>query len=491
VVRIEGPPDAVQKAKLEFLEMIKKVENERSKDIIIEQKYHSNLIGKNGKNLNELRAKFNDIQIQIPNQEEKSDVVTLRGNKLDVEKCFKHLQQMIKEMQESAYQDELHIFKQFHKMLIGRHGAFIRKIRDDTNTRIDVPSGDSDSDSILIVGRQENVFKARKLIEDKVKELLKIEEDFIDIPHQLHTALIGRGGAIIKQIRKECGGVIINFPPEQTASSSDRITLKGPRDDIEKAKQELSKMAKQKNDMNYTEEIIVKAEFHRFLVGKKGTSINSMRDKHNVRIILPTAQQQQQQFNDNNNNNAPAAPNPADIIICVGKEENVKAVRLEIETIVKNLQEQITDQIHVDSKWHKNFTAKRAKLINTISNENCNVNISFPKQNASPSDSNKVVIKGPKDAVESAKKRIAEIVYDLENHVTIECCIPQKHHVNLIGKKGAKSSQLSDEFRVEIQFPAKSLTAAAAASDGPSPSMNGSTDQVNKSIYIFNFTLYI
>jgi len=226
-VRIEGPPDAVQKAKLEFLEMVKKVENERSKDIIIEQKYHSNLIGKNGKNLNELRAKFNDIQIQIPNQEDKSEVVTLRGNKLDVEKCYKHLQQMIKEMQESAYQDELHIFKQFHKMLIGRHGAFIRKIRDDTNTRIDVPSGDSDSDSILIVGRQENVLKARKLIEDKVKELLKIEEDFIDIPHQLHTALIGKGGAIIKQIRKECGGVIINFPPEQQQTSSNRITLKG------------------------------------------------------------------------------------------------------------------------------------------------------------------------------------------------------------------------------------------------------------------------
>ena len=48
VVRIEGPPDGVQKAKEEFLELLKKLENERSKDIIIEQKYHSNLIGKNG-----------------------------------------------------------------------------------------------------------------------------------------------------------------------------------------------------------------------------------------------------------------------------------------------------------------------------------------------------------------------------------------------------------------------------------------------------------
>lgn len=459
-VRIEGAPDAVQKAKIEFLEMVKRVENERSKDIIIDQKYHSNIIGKSGKNLNELRAKFNDIQIQIPNQEDKSDVVTIRGNKLDVEKCFKHLQQIVKEMQESNYQDELHIFKQFHRMLIGKHGAFIRKIREDTQTRIDVPAEDSESDSILIVGRQENVLKARKLIEDKVKELLKIEEDFIDIPHQLHTALIGRGGAIIKQIRKDCGGVIINFPPEQqqaTASTTnDRITLKGPRDEIEKAKQELSKMAKQKNDMNYTEEVVVKAEYHRFLVGKKGTSINSMREKHNVRIILPTVSA----LKDNNNNKSDSTAssnNAAETITIVGKEENVKNVRVEIEALVKQLQEQITDEVHVDPKWHKSFTAKRAKLINKISDENCNVNISFPKQ----STSDLVVIKGPKDAVESAKKRIKEIVFDLENHVTIECFIPQKHHVNLIGKKGNKSSQLSDEFKVEIQFPAKSLSLAA------------------------------
>ena len=457
LVRIEGAPDAVQKAKLEFLELVKKAENERTKDIIIDQKYHSNLIGKSGKNLNELRAKFNDVQIQIPSQEEKSDVIKIKGNKNDVEKCHKHLLQFYKEMQESNYQDELHIFKQFHRMLIGKQGAFIRKIREDTQTRIEVPAEDSESDSILIVGKQENVVKARRLIEDKVKELLKIEEDFIDVPSQFHTALIGKGGAIIKQIRKDCGGVLINFPPEN--ATSDRITLKGPRDEIERAKQELLKMAKQKNDSNYTEEIHVKSEFHRFLVGKKGTSINSMRDKHQVRIILPTVSA----LKDNNNNKD--QPNQTDIITIVGKEENVKAVRVEIEQIVKNLEEQITDEVQVDPKWHKNFTAKRAKLINSISNENCSVSISFPKQ----STSNVVVLKGPRDAVDSAKRRILECVYEFENQITIEVQIAQKYHVSLIGKKGATSSEISNKYNVEIQFPEKSLKAAAS-----------STEQVNQ-----------
>lgn len=447
IIRIEGAPEGVKKAKLEFLELAKKVENERSKDIIIEQKYHSNLIGKNGKNLADIRSKFNDVQIQIPNQEEKSEIVTIRGNKVDVENCFRYLQKTIKDMQENNYQDEIHIFKQFHRMLIGKQGTFIRKIREDTQTRIEVPAEDSDSDSIIIVGKQENVRKARAFIEEKVKELVKVEEDYVEIAHSLHTALIGRGGAIIKQIRQECGNVLINFPPEgsEGKSGSDKITLKGPREEIEKAKKELLKLAKEKNEISYSEDVPAKLEYHRFLVGKKGNNVNTLREQYNVRIIFPSNTK-----DNNNNKNVSASPQCQDLITIIGAEKNVKAVRVEIEKTLKNLEEQVTDEVNVDQKWHKNFTAKRAKLINKISDDNCNVKISFPK-----SESNVVVLKGPKDAIENAKKQILDIVYELENHVSIELPVMQKYHVSLIGKKGINSSQISEQFKVELQFPAK------------------------------------
>lgn len=448
VIRIEGAPEDVKKAKLELQELVTKVENERSKDIIIEQKFHSNLIGKNGKNLGEIRAKFNDVQIQIPNQEEKSEVVTLRGNKVDVENVFKYLQKTIKEMQENNYQDEIHIFKQFHRMLIGKQGIFIRKIREETGTRIEVPAEDSDSDSIVIVGKQENVRKARLLIEEKVKELVKVEEDYVEIAHGLHTALIGRNGVIIKQIRQECGGVIINFPPEMNGAGdkkgSDRIVLKGPREEIEKAKKELVKLAKLKNEMSYSEDVPAKFEYHRFLVGKNGNNVNTLRDQYSVRIIFPSNSK------DSNNNKKEAEIQNQDLITIIGSEENVKAVRTEIEKTLKNLEEQVTGEVNVAQKWHKNFTARRAKLINKISDDNCNIKISFPK-----TDSELVVLKGPKEAIESAKKQILEIVYELENQVTLELNVSQKYHVSLIGKKGINSSQISDQFNVELQFPAK------------------------------------
>jgi len=460
VIRIEGAPDGVKKAKKEFVELVKKVENERSKDIIIEQKYHSNLIGKNGKNLSEIRAKFNEIQIQIPNQEEKSEVVTIRGNNVDVNNCYNYLQKTVREMQENSYQDSIQIFKQFHRMLIGKSGIFIRKIREETNTHIEVPAEDSDSDSITIIGRQENVRKARALIEEKVKELVKVEEDFVEIAHSLHTALIGRGGAIIKQIRKDCGGVIINFP-ESSNSTIDKIILRGPREEIEKAKKELVKLAKEKNEISYSEDVPAKLEYHRFLVGRNGNNVNTLRDQYNVRIIFPSSMK-------DNNNNKNTKEQSQDLITIIGSESNVKAVRTEIEKTLKNLEEQVTDEVNVDQKWHKNFTAKRAKLINKISDDNCNVKISFPK-----GDSDIVVLKGPKDAIVSAKKQILEIVYDLENHVSIELAINQKYHVSLIGKKGINSSQISEQFNVELQFPAKFINEENSLTNGDHQYENG------------------
>ncbi len=144
----------------------------------------------------------------------------------------------------------------------------------------------------------------------------------------------------------------------------------------------------------------------------------------------------------------------ANIITIVGREESVKKVKTELEATIKSLNEQVTDEVEVDPKWHKNFTARRGKIINKISEENCNTKISFPRA----STANIVTIKGPKDAVIATKNRILEVVYEFENQITLEVVIPQKYHMTVIGKKGVNIQQISEDCRVEIQFPARLQT---------------------------------
>jgi len=50
----------------ELVEMVKKLENEKEKDVIIDHRYYRNIIGNKGDNIKEIRDKFNQVQITIP-----------------------------------------------------------------------------------------------------------------------------------------------------------------------------------------------------------------------------------------------------------------------------------------------------------------------------------------------------------------------------------------------------------------------------------------
>lgn len=71
-----------------------------------------------------------------------------------------------------------------------------------------------------------------------------VKEVSIEIPHRLHNSIIGAKGRLIRAIMDECGGVIICFPPE--GNNSDKVTIRGPKDDVENAKKQLLELVNEK-----------------------------------------------------------------------------------------------------------------------------------------------------------------------------------------------------------------------------------------------------
>ena len=72
----------------------------------------------------------------------------------------------------NSYEVKVKIFKEAHPKIIGKGGAQIKKIREETDTKIDLPRENSDSDVITITGKKENVEKAKNMIEAIQKELV-------------------------------------------------------------------------------------------------------------------------------------------------------------------------------------------------------------------------------------------------------------------------------------------------------------------------------
>ena len=45
------------------------------------------------------------------------------------------------------------------------------------------------------------------------------------------------------------------------------------------------------------------------------------------------------------------------------------------------------------------------------------------------------------------------LIFQQDNRTTIECVIPHKHHGLVMGSKGRRVQDLTQEFNVNIQFP--------------------------------------
>ena len=68
----------------------------------------------------------------------------------------------------------MRISKKYYGSIIGRGGSSLRKIKEETNTRIEMPREDSDTDVITIIGRRENVEKAKKRLHDIEKQVVSL-----------------------------------------------------------------------------------------------------------------------------------------------------------------------------------------------------------------------------------------------------------------------------------------------------------------------------
>lgn len=145
--------------------------------------------------------------------------------------------------------------------------------------------------------------------------------------------------------------------------------------------------------------------------------------------------------------------------------------------------------MNVDPKHHRYFVARRGQVLRDLADEYGGVMVSFPRTG---SQSQTVTLKGAKECVEAAKKRMLEIVEDLvsrwdvvcrvlvlfpvclnsrlslqDAQVTMECVIAQKFHRSIMGPKGSRIQQITRDHNVQIKFPEREDPQGERCSEPP------------------------
>ncbi|XP_029347773.1 vigilin-like [Acyrthosiphon pisum] len=414
--------------------MIKKITNEMgdivTKEIVLGNvKVRNVIVNLGNKFIQSIKEDCGGIvSLKLPAAKGDNTIV-IKGQEDDVDNTIAQIQTMVDEFHTSVI--DLKVKPEFHKYLNREKRANIKRIRDLTNTRIIFPiDTDSVNENITIVGKKENVHKAKLEFEAMITDISNVIGNCVEINEKYHKSIVAKFGEFSHKLEEECGGVKISFPKP---GGGDKVVHKGSKANVAIAKQTLLDHSKVLEN-TIKVEVNVDSKYHRYFVARRGEIINRIIDDCNgVSITFPKL----------------ASSN--DVVIIKGDKTNAEDAKRKIKEIVKDLENIIEVTMSVPPKHHRHFVARRAEVINQISAEYNGVNVSFPQVN---SNSSEVLIKGHKDFVEKVKNKINNIVIDLEQRITVEVSIPQRMHRVLMRNRDLLEG-LRRDLDVWIKFPEK------------------------------------
>eukprot|EP01112_Ceratiomyxa_fruticulosa_P001947 TRINITY_DN1209_c0_g1_i1.p1 TRINITY_DN1209_c0_g1~~TRINITY_DN1209_c0_g1_i1.p1 ORF type:complete len:365 (-),score=95.93 TRINITY_DN1209_c0_g1_i1:123-1217(-) len=114
-------------------------------------------------------------------------------------------------------------------------------------------------------------------------------EEKIVVPKALHGRVIGKKGVVLNEIR-DLTSCSIQLPPPKDASNE--ITIRGRKENVEKAKQLILEVTKKEEgpdpNQEYTSvQLPIPKDKLKFIIGRGGKKIEELRDEFEVDITIP------------------------------------------------------------------------------------------------------------------------------------------------------------------------------------------------------------
>jgi len=437
-VTIRGEEPNVKAAKKELVEMANdKIENFHTEEIACPKENRKFLVGKAGATRTALQKELN-CSINIPDRDEAK--IQVIGKKADVQKAIKALAVKIKELSLLTEQ-EMTIAKKYHKRLITE--KHLDNVKDEFGCTINMPSKDSESDTVKVKGPKTSVEPAIKKLSKLVDRFENESELEIELPTKDRRALIGEKGETIQRLQAE-NDVFITIKPlikNKDEENEEEVTLaiiKGPQGNLEKVTEELKAL------VTYHEDYELPNEYHGLLLGKKGQNVQDLSKKLHITIKVPKKEDEAK-----------------DVIKLRGTTANLAKAKAELDNLKTEWKDQLEQQylksytcpVDVPIVFHGKLIGPKGSNVQDIQKRH-DVRINIQKEVET------INITGFQENVHACVDEITKFVDDLESHVEKDVEIDSRCHYKIIGKGGAKLRSLMREWKVDIKMPARDVDEA-------------------------------
>jgi predicted PilT family ATPase len=372
-VKITGRKENVEEAKKRILAQVDRLADETAEILKIAAQYHSSLIGQHGKYAIRLEEKYS-VKITFPRQSTengeartreqlKPDEVLVKGGRKGVAQAKSELLDAVEFEKESNNVLKFTVPTRSVARILGRGGASINEIKDNTDAQIDVDKSEDGGATTLITvrGTKEAVAAAKAAILQISEQVAEETSATVVIESKFHRNIIGAGGQGLRELISRCGGPsdsraqagLIKFP-RQGESSTDEVRLRGEAKLVEKLKVELEQFVATLRDRVILA-VDVPVASHRALIGRGGQHLNDMQNKYNVQIQIPGSRSYNQVGEPENLSDF-AGVDASNLVKVSGPRVACEKVITELKSGVRSQTASVTSTISVPLKYHHSIS---------------------------------------------------------------------------------------------------------------------------------------
>jgi phosphate starvation-inducible protein PhoH len=223
-VELKGPKAKAEAAKSHITVLGKQWADEATHTLKIEPKYHRELIGAQGNQINKLQTRYK-VQIHFPRSArpvkddqsvadgaseagqrgprrvQAEDEVVVRGPSKGADEARDEILSLLQYLKDNSYSATISVQQSQIPSLIGQGGKGMDELRQLTGAKIDVPGSKDAKDpsglvEIQIKGTKAQVAQAKKLLEEKKQVYDETVSRTLEVDKKHHRALIGAGGEL-------------------------------------------------------------------------------------------------------------------------------------------------------------------------------------------------------------------------------------------------------------------------------------------------------
>ncbi|VDM33646.1 unnamed protein product [Hydatigera taeniaeformis] len=466
-VFIEGERQSVENVKEEISKLVKKWENEKIRDVIVDPRIQNLLRSGNPPPIHAIEEAFPGAEVRWPQQAGSGDkrqrhststgngtsattdyVLQLCGVRDQVDSAFEKLNKLVKQITEENYEQEFRIFKECLPRILG---ATIVNLLRETRTRIHYfPPSDDGSQPVSIIGRRADVDNAVARLEKLQKSMANVQEIAITLPTLMLSKQPGNSttpAARLRSIREQCDGVQLKTNPAQPR----QLIISGPPEALKKANILIESMCAKMLERCSDCVVFANPKFHGQLIGRGGATLKKFRERHNVEVLFPDRLE--------------SDPKRASEIHVIGEKEAVVKAVEDMKQTVKNMEDETDITIKCEPSVINDLWVYRSAFHHP---ELDRVKVIFPKSPNSfnrradqggsghPSSNENVDatirIFGPKGCIEDAQQCIMSMIEDVKNQTVVKHPVTEVDQFQVLSRLRSTISDMQKRHQVLISL---------------------------------------